>query len=194
MTRSREADPGHGPHGIRALDFRHDRDVDSGAGAQEGVDGAEAGPRWLGSCASGGIGFRSLSEAIDTSTPGGRLIFHIFASLAEFVRELIVDGTQDGLAAARARGQCLGRPPALGPEQVRQARLLLARPDESVASIARLLGISRTTLYKHVPELQQGGGRAALVEAVRSEALASYDVAQLHGQTGIELRTGGHPG
>lgn len=134
------------------------------------------------------IGFRSLSEAIDTSTPGGRLIFHIFASLAEFVRELIVEGTQDGLAAARARGQTLGRPPALSPDQVRQARLLLARPEESVASIARLLGISRTTLYKHVPELRHDGGRAALIETVRSEALASYDARELPGQTGIELR------
>lgn len=141
-----------------------------------------------------GIGFRSLSEAIDTSTPGGRLIFHIFASLAEFVRELIVDGTQDGLAAARARGQRLGRPLALTPQQVRQARLLLARPEESVASIARLLGISRTTLYKHVPELRQDGGRAALIESVRSEALDSYDARELPGQTGIELGPVSHHG
>lgn len=100
-----------------------------------------------------GIGFRSLHEALDTTNPGGRLVFHVFAALAEFIRELIVDGTHAGLAAARARGQRLGRPPAMSEEQVRQDRVLLTRPDESVSSIARLLGISRTTLYKYIPEL-----------------------------------------
>ncbi|GAA1652572.1 recombinase family protein [Nocardia ninae] len=103
-----------------------------------------------------GIGFRSLHEALDTTTPGGRLVFHVFAALAEFIRELIVDGTNEGLAAARARGQRLGRPPAMNAEQIRQARAMLTRPDESVASIARLLGVSRGTLYKHIPELGQG--------------------------------------
>jgi DNA invertase Pin-like site-specific DNA recombinase len=118
-----------------------------------------------------GVGFRSLHEAIDTTTPGGRLIFHVFAALAEFVRELIVAGTHEGLAAARARGQKLGRPPALTPEQVRQARAPLTRPDESAASIARLLNISRSTLYKYVPEIREGraalaaGDQAALVAA-----------------------------
>ncbi|MEU8347684.1 recombinase family protein [Spirillospora sp. NPDC048832] len=109
-----------------------------------------------------GIGFRSLHEAIDTTTPGGRLVFHVFAALAEFIRELIVQGTNEGLAAARARGQRLGRPPALTPDQVRQARALLTRPEESVSSIARLLGVSRSTLYKHVPEAK---GRPRAVQA-----------------------------
>jgi DNA invertase Pin-like site-specific DNA recombinase len=59
-----------------------------------------------------GIGFRSLHEALDTTTPGGRLIFHVFAALAEFIRELIVEGTREGLDAARARGVRLGRPAA----------------------------------------------------------------------------------
>ncbi|MBF6548831.1 recombinase family protein [Nocardia brasiliensis] len=102
------------------------------------------------------IGFRSLHEALDTTTPGGRLVFHVFAALAEFIRELIVDGTNEGLAAARARGQRLGRPPAMNAEQIRQARAMLTRPDESVSSIARLLGVSRSTLYKYVPELGSG--------------------------------------
>lgn len=110
-----------------------------------------------------GVGFRSLHEALDTSTPGGRLVFHVFAALAEFIRELIVAGTHEGLAAARARGQRLGRPPALTPEQVRHARSLLADPDNSIASIARLLGVSRATVYAHVPELRQG--RADLIAA-----------------------------
>ncbi len=58
-----------------------------------------------------GVGFRSLHEALDTTTPGGRLVFHIFAALAEFIQEIIVEATHEGLEAARARGQRLGRPP-----------------------------------------------------------------------------------
>ncbi|GAA1452865.1 recombinase family protein [Nocardiopsis tropica] len=107
-----------------------------------------------------GIGFRSLHEVLDTTTPGGRLVFHVFAALAEFIRELIVEGTHEGLDAARAAEKRLGRPPAMTPEQIRHARDLLSRPDNSVASIARLLGVSRSTLYKHVPELS--GGRTAI--------------------------------
>lgn len=103
-----------------------------------------------------GIGFRSLHEALDTTTPGGRLVFHVFAALAEFIRELIVEGTREGLEAARARGQRLGRPPALTPEQVRHARALLREPENTVTAIARLLGVSRSTLYAHLPELGRG--------------------------------------
>ncbi|MFD6358175.1 recombinase family protein [Nocardia tengchongensis] len=102
-----------------------------------------------------GIGFQSLHEALDTTTPGGRLVFHVFAALAEFIRELIVEGTNEGPAAARARGQRLGRPPAMTEEQIRQARALLTRPDETVSSIARLLGVSRSTIYKYVPEISR---------------------------------------
>lgn len=105
-----------------------------------------------------GVGFRSLHEALDTTTPGGRLIFHVFAALAEFIRELIVDSTNEGLAAARARGQRLGRPPALTPEQVSHARFLLTNPDASVSSVAKLLGVSRSTIYKYVPELTGPAG------------------------------------
>ncbi|MCX4993423.1 recombinase family protein [Streptomyces sp. NBC_00568] len=108
-----------------------------------------------------GIGFRSLHEALDTTTPGGRLVFHVFAALAEFIRELIVQGTHEGLAAARARGERLGRPPAMTEEQVRHARVMLGDPDASISSIAKLLGVSRTTIYKYVPELR-AGGRAEL--------------------------------
>lgn len=68
-----------------------------------------------------GVGLRSLKESIDTTTPGGRLVFHVFAALAEFVRELIVEGAHEGLDSARARGQRLGRPPAMTPEQVAHA-------------------------------------------------------------------------
>jgi DNA invertase Pin-like site-specific DNA recombinase len=107
-----------------------------------------------------GVGFRSLHEALDTTTPGGRLVFHVFAALAEFIRELIVEGTREGLDAARARGQRLGRPPAMTGEQIRQARDLLTLPGNSISSIARLLGVSRSTVYKYLPE-PAGGNRPA---------------------------------
>ena len=107
------------------------------------------------------VGFRSLHEALDTTTPGGRLVFHVFAALAEFIRELIVEGTRDGLDAARARGTRLGRPPAMTPEQVRHARDLLTRPVNTVTAIARLLGVSRSTLYRHLPELTASRGSSA---------------------------------
>jgi DNA invertase Pin-like site-specific DNA recombinase len=110
-----------------------------------------------------GVGFRSLHEALDTTTPGGRLVFHVFAALAEFIRELIVEGTREGLDAARARGQRLGRPPAMTAEQIHQARDLLTLPRNSISSIARLLGVSRSTIYKHLPELASGHRTAAQI-------------------------------
>ncbi|MGR3939085.1 recombinase family protein [Streptomyces sp. BRA346] len=113
------------------------------------------------------IGFQSLHEALDTTTPGGRLVFHVFAALAEFIRELIVLGTHEGLEAARARGERIGRPPAMTEEQIRHARALLTDPENTITSIAKLLGVSRTTVYKYVPELAAGrdsltGGPGAL--------------------------------
>jgi DNA invertase Pin-like site-specific DNA recombinase len=104
-----------------------------------------------------GTGFRSLHEDLNTTTPGGRLVFHVFAALAEFIRELIIEGTHEGLAAARARGTRLGRPPAMTPEKLRQARAMLTQPEESISSIARLVGVSRATLYKHLPEITAAG-------------------------------------
>ena len=101
------------------------------------------------------VGFTSLYENLDTTTPGGRLIFHVFAALAEFIRELIVSGTREGLAAARARGRVGGRPTVINTELIRSARDLLPNPDASVASIARLLGVSPGTLYNHIPDLRQ---------------------------------------
>nr|WP_312882636.1 recombinase family protein [Streptosporangium album] len=118
-----------------------------------------------------GVGFRSLKEALDTTT-GGRLVFHVFAALAEFIRELIVEGTHEGLAAARARGQRLGRPPAMTSEQVRHARDLLTRPENTVSSIARLLGVSRSTIYKYVPELATG--RPAVEQSTARAELVRY--------------------
>jgi len=94
------------------------------------------------------VGFRSLHEQLDTTTPGGRLVFHVFAALAEFLRELIVEGTREGLEAARARGRVGGRPPVMTPEKIAAARSLL--PDNSISAIARMVGVSRGTLYAHM--------------------------------------------
>ncbi|GAA3427547.1 recombinase family protein [Streptosporangium sandarakinum] len=80
----------------------------------------------------------------------------MFAALAEFIRELIVEGAHEGLTAAKAHGVRLGRPPAMTPEQVRHARALLTQPDATVPSIARLLNVSRSTIHKYVPELATG--------------------------------------
>jgi DNA invertase Pin-like site-specific DNA recombinase len=101
-----------------------------------------------------GVGFRSLTEQIDTTTPGGRLIFHVFGALAEFERALIVERTQAGLAAARARGRKGGRPRAAAmqdPKRLMRARELYAARDMTVGEICRLLGVSRSTFYSYVP-------------------------------------------
>jgi DNA invertase Pin-like site-specific DNA recombinase len=98
------------------------------------------------------IGFKSLTEQIDTTTSGGKLIFHIFGALAEFERDIIRERTNAGLEAARARGKRGGRPKALSPEKIRLARRLYADTSTSVAEICRMLGISRHTLQRYVKE------------------------------------------
>ena len=97
------------------------------------------------------IGFRSLQEALDTTSSSGKLFFHIFASLAEFERDLIRERTQAGLAAARARGRCGGRPKAMSTKQVVMAMALRQNPQTTVADICQTLGVSRATFYRHVP-------------------------------------------
>ncbi|BAF53527.1 recombinase family protein [Corynebacterium glutamicum] len=95
-----------------------------------------------------GVEFRSLQENIDTSSSGGRLVFHIFASLAEFERDLIRERTNAGLEAARARGRTGGRPPSLSGDKLRTARKLYEQKDMTVAQIGEVLGVSRTTVYR----------------------------------------------
>jgi DNA invertase Pin-like site-specific DNA recombinase len=95
-----------------------------------------------------GIGFRSLQETIDTTSPGGRLVFHVFAALAEFERDLIRERTNAGLQAARARGRHGGRPPQLTADQVKAARRMYEQQDMTVAQIGEVLGVSRTTIYR----------------------------------------------
>ena len=97
-----------------------------------------------------GVGFESLTEKIETDSAAGRLVFHVFAALSEFERNLIRERTQAGLAAARARGRAGGRKPKLDDQQVREIKALLRDPEIQVADVARRYGVSRTTLYKHV--------------------------------------------
>jgi DNA invertase Pin-like site-specific DNA recombinase len=95
------------------------------------------------------VGFRSLQEAIDTTTPGGKLVFHVFAALAEFERDLVRERTA-GLAAARARAHHGGRPPVLDAGQVELARELYASRRYTTAEIARRLKVGRSTLYRYL--------------------------------------------
>jgi DNA invertase Pin-like site-specific DNA recombinase len=94
------------------------------------------------------VGFQSVTEAIDTTTSGGKLVFHIFAALAEFERTLIRERTRAGLTAARARGRQGGRPKVLSDEQRKMAQALRDDPGRDVPTICKTLGISRTTFYR----------------------------------------------
>jgi DNA invertase Pin-like site-specific DNA recombinase len=104
-----------------------------------------------------GVGFRSLTESIDTTSAGGRLVFHLFGAMAEFERGLIRERTRAGLAAARARGRVGGRPAALNAKDLTAARALLRDPAITVEAVARRLGVAPSTLYRHLP-----GGRSGL--------------------------------
>jgi DNA invertase Pin-like site-specific DNA recombinase len=99
-----------------------------------------------------GVGFRSLQEQIDTTTSGGKLIFHVFGALAEFERDLIRERTHAGLAAARARGRLFGRPKVLSPQEVKQLRTLAKDDRNTVREICQTLRISRATYYRYLPE------------------------------------------
>ena len=97
-----------------------------------------------------GIGFKSLTENIDTTTSGGKLIFHIFGALAEFERNLIRERTTAGLTAARARGRKGGRPNALTARQRSIAQSLYDNPKTSITEICRTLKVSKATLYRSI--------------------------------------------
>jgi DNA invertase Pin-like site-specific DNA recombinase len=96
-----------------------------------------------------GVEFRSLQEQLDTSTSGGKLVFHFFGALAEFERDLIRERTVAGLAAARSRGRRGGRRP-LSPQKVRQLRTLAGDRTNKIGEICATLGISRATFYRYV--------------------------------------------
>ena len=94
---------------------------------------------------------RSVDVASDTTTSGGKLVFHLFAALAEFERGVIRERTLAGLQAARARGRTGGRPPALKAKDLAAAKAMLKDPEITVAEIARRLSVAPSTLYRHLP-------------------------------------------
>ena len=106
-----------------------------------------------------GIGFKSLQESLDTTTSGGKLIFHLFAALAEFERDIIRERTQAGLASARARGRRGGRPRAMTETTAAMARTLRQDPSRTVREICETLRISEATFYRY-------SGAASVAEAV----------------------------
>ena len=95
-----------------------------------------------------GIGFKSLQENIDTTTSGGKLIFHIFGALAEFEKDIIRERTKAGLASARARGRLGGRPKKMDEKKIEMAKKLMSDPNNSIEEICKTFNISRATLYR----------------------------------------------
>jgi DNA invertase Pin-like site-specific DNA recombinase len=96
------------------------------------------------------VGFRSLQESMDTSSSGGKLIFHVFGALAEFERNLIRERTNAGLSAARARGRKGGRPKRLNDQRRKLAVQLYRDGKHSVDEVCQMMGISKPTLYSYV--------------------------------------------
>ena len=109
--------------------------------------------------AADGVGFRSVTEAIDTTTPGGRLIFHVFGALAQFERELVRERTLAGLKAARARGRMGGRKPLMTPDKTTTARRMYEQQELTVEQIARAVGVSRSTIYRTLNRTGSIAGR-----------------------------------
>jgi DNA invertase Pin-like site-specific DNA recombinase len=98
---------------------------------------------------SKGVEFISLQECVDTSTSGGKLVFHVFGALAEFEREMIRERTKAGIKAARARGRMSGRPKKLSSQQIDIARKLMDDKETKVVEIIKTLNVSRSTLYRY---------------------------------------------
>jgi DNA invertase Pin-like site-specific DNA recombinase len=111
--------------------------------------------------ANRGVGFRSLTENIDTTTSGGKLVFHFFGALAEFERDLIRERTLAGLQAARARGRRGGnrRSPLDDPRTRAQAQLLFNDKNNAILDICKTFGVSRATLYRYVDTKKRPMGR-----------------------------------
>lgn len=105
------------------------------------------------------IGLKVITQAIDTTSPSGRLTFHLLAAIAEFERELTLERTHAGLAHARALGRRGGRKPAMGEPEIRRAKAMLLDPSITVEEVARQMGVQPSTLYRHIP-----GGRSSLLE------------------------------
>jgi DNA invertase Pin-like site-specific DNA recombinase len=101
------------------------------------------------------MGFKTITQDIDTTNAGGRLIFTVFGAIAEFEREIIRERTRAGLDAARSRGRKGGRPRSLSEKDLKQARALLTDPEITVEDIARRFGVGPSTLYRYLPAARQ---------------------------------------
>ena len=101
------------------------------------------------------MGFKTITQNIDTTSAGGRLIFTVFGAIAEFEREIIRERTRAGLDAARSRGRKGGRPRSLSDKDLKQARALLTDPEITVEDIARRFGVGPSTLYRYLPAARQ---------------------------------------
>ena len=123
-----------------------------------------------------GVGFRSLRESIDTTTSGGRLVFHVFGALAEFEREIIRERTVAGLSAARARGRVGGRPSVMTPDKLAAARRMYDERELPVEPIAQVLGVSRTSIYRGME--REDAAAAAAATAVRPAAVTPAGTAK----------------
>jgi DNA invertase Pin-like site-specific DNA recombinase len=121
-----------------------------------------------------GAGLRSLREDLDTTAPGGDAVFRVFAGLADAGRAAISAGTSDGLAAARAQGKRLGRPPALTTGQLCEVKDLLLTPENTVSGVARQLGVSRSTIYKYLPDVMRAGAPGQPAGPAPAAHLAPY--------------------
>jgi DNA invertase Pin-like site-specific DNA recombinase len=127
------------------------------------------------------IGFRSLTELIDTTTSSGKLVFHFFGALAEFERDLVRERTMAGLEAARARGRSGGRPRVMTADKVDRAHELRRSGDHTMADIARVLGVSRASVYRHLGDPLTGP--AVTAERGRSPASGPSKSSPAHGPT-----------
>ncbi len=96
------------------------------------------------------MGFRSLRESLNTTTPGGKLVFHVFASIAEFERDVIRERTMAGLEAARARGRKGGRKPIMDQKKVALASRMMQDRETPISQVCKAVGVSRATLYRYL--------------------------------------------
>ena len=113
--------------------------------------------RIVGELEQKGVSFESLTKKIETGSAAGKLVFHVFAALAEFERNLIRERTRAGLVAARARGRAGGRKPKLSEAQIKEINEMVDAQKLPIGRIAELYGVSRTTIYKVAPRRENEG-------------------------------------